>query len=50
MGYVFSQLNSDWKIEPSILFHHVSQTKESQFDINAKVYKKASNSMYCTNL
>ena len=40
MGYVFSQLNSDWKIEPSILFHHVSQTKESQFDINAKVYKK----------
>lgn len=40
MGYVFSGINSDWSIEPSILFNHVSQTQESQFDANAKVYKK----------
>lgn len=40
MGYVFSGLNSDWKIEPSVLFHHITETKESLFDINAKVYKK----------
>ena len=40
MGYVFSGLNSDWSVEPSVLFQHISQTKETQFDVNAKVYKK----------
>ena len=40
MGYVFSQINSDWSIEPSMMFHHVVATHETQFDINAKVYKK----------
>jgi type IX secretion system PorP/SprF family membrane protein len=40
MGYVFSNINSDWSIEPSMLFQHISQTKESQFDINMKAYKK----------
>ena len=40
MGYVFSQLNSDWSIEPSMMFHHVVATHETQFDLNAKVYKK----------
>ena len=39
MGYVFSKINSDWKFEPSVLFQHISQTKESQFDVNMKVYK-----------
>jgi len=40
MGYVFSQLNSDWSVEPSMMFHHVVATHETQFDLNAKVYKK----------
>jgi len=40
MGYVFSGINSDWSVEPSMLFQHISQTKETQFDVNAKVYKK----------
>jgi type IX secretion system PorP/SprF family membrane protein len=40
MGYVFSNINSDWSIEPSMLFQHISQTKETQFDINVKTYKK----------
>lgn len=40
MGYVFSGINSDWSVEPSVLFQHISQTKETQFDVNAKVYKK----------
>ena len=40
MGYVFSGINSDWSVEPSILFQHISQTAETQFDVNAKVYKK----------
>lgn len=39
MGYVFSGINSDWKIEPSVMFHHISATQESQFDVNGKVYK-----------
>lgn len=39
MGYVFAGLNSSWKIEPSVMFHHITETKESQFDVNAKVYK-----------
>lgn len=39
MGYVFSGLNSSWTIEPSVMFHHITETKESQFDVNAKVYK-----------
>ena len=41
MGYVFSGINSDWKIEPSVMFQHITATQESQFDVNAKVYKKA---------
>jgi type IX secretion system PorP/SprF family membrane protein len=40
MGYVFSNINSDWSIEPSMLFQHISQTQETQFDINVKTYKK----------
>ncbi len=40
MGYVFSQLNSDWSVEPSMMFHHVVATHETQFDLNMKVYKK----------
>ncbi len=40
MGYVFAQLNSDWLIEPSMMFHYVNATQESQIDLNAKVYKK----------
>jgi len=40
MGYVFSQLNSDWSVEPSMMFHHVTATHETQIDLNAKVYKK----------
>ena len=39
MGYVFSNINSDWSIEPSMLFQHISQTQETQFDINVKTYK-----------
>lgn len=39
MGYVFAGINSDWKVEPSVMFQHVSETQESQIDINAKVYK-----------
>ena len=37
MGYVFSPLNSDWSVEPSVMFNHVSETQETQFDVNAKV-------------
>ena len=40
MGYVFSPLNSDWSVEPSVMFNHVSETQETQFDVNAKVYRK----------
>ncbi|MGB0896063.1 MAG: PorP/SprF family type IX secretion system membrane protein [Flavobacteriaceae bacterium] len=40
MGYVFSGINSDWSVEPSVMFNHVSETQETQFDVNAKVYKK----------
>ena len=38
---MFSGINSDWKIEPSVMFQHITATQESQFDVNAKVYKKA---------
>jgi type IX secretion system PorP/SprF family membrane protein len=40
MGYVFSNINSDWSIEPSVLIQHISQTQETQFDLNVKTYKK----------
>lgn len=40
MGYVFSSINSDWSFEPSMLFQHISQTAETQFDVNIKTYKK----------
>jgi len=40
MGYVFSTINSDWSVEPSMLFQHISETKETQFDVNIKTYKK----------
>jgi type IX secretion system PorP/SprF family membrane protein len=40
MGYVFAPLNSEWSFEPSVLFQHISQTSESQFDVNIKTYKK----------
>ncbi len=40
MGYVFSGINSDWSVEPSVLFQHISDTGETQFDVNGKVYRK----------
>ncbi len=40
MGYVFSKYGNPWTVEPSVLFQHIPETKESLFDINAKVYRK----------
>ncbi|MGB1309331.1 MAG: PorP/SprF family type IX secretion system membrane protein [Oceanihabitans sp.] len=39
-GTVFGKYGSDWSYEPSVLFQYKDGTKESSFDINAKVYKK----------
>ncbi len=39
-GYVFARYGSDWSFEPSFMFQYRSGTKESNFDLNFKAYKK----------
>ena len=39
-GYVFNKNGSDWSYEPSLLYIHKDATKETSFDVNAKVYKE----------
>lgn len=38
-GYVFSRGNSDWSLEPSVMFQLAEQTSEKSIDGNIKVYK-----------
>ncbi len=40
VGNVFSGINSEWSYEPSLMYQYKDGTKESSFDVNAKVYKK----------
>src|SRR5690606_15186159 len=37
LGYVFSQYNSDWSFEPSVMFQTKEETGESAIDGNFKV-------------
>ncbi|WP_353779754.1 PorP/SprF family type IX secretion system membrane protein [Winogradskyella sp. 3972H.M.0a.05] len=40
VGNTFSKFGSEWSYEPSIMFMYRDATKESSFDLNAKVYKE----------
>lgn len=39
-GYVFNKLGSEWSYEPSIMFAYKDATRETFFDLNAKIYKQ----------
>jgi type IX secretion system PorP/SprF family membrane protein len=39
-GNVFHKPGSEWSYEPSLLYMYRDATKESSFDLNAKVYKE----------